>query len=525
MYFDFIDNLLNEAFEEDIKEIKDKIENEYKEKLSKELEKLRTNKATPEEITKAKQENAKEKNTKQKEEVKKFLSTKSKDDLKTTKEIVTEETKKKLKRIVKEMMAKSVEDVIKSVEEDLPSDKKYINTILTWWSTKRTEDYGAQIIPYFETFKKLLNKNSTKYKPFAKKVEYNELSFEEFKDFINKEIEEFGLSKIDEKLKGFEKIAENDTYACYKIDKWVGCGVEEKGKEKHQAFTGNIDWCVKYKDMFDRYAPPYYMFINKKTDKEYALYEPKSKQFKNTKDVGISKEEYEPIKDIAEPLIKKNNPEIFEYENKISNKIISYVYQINDFDYLVTSDLERLIPTNDDKDLEIDKKYKELVEMFRYDQSTGYVFAGFYNNEKWSKIVNANKKIYENVVEHFYKVSEIDERALPLYSYIPNKFTEVEYNQNKDNFTELGLDHISNRLKGGIKDILNNLEDFTFYTFPYYPTKIQEEIKSKYPKEYESIKFHLDNNPIMKHLPNVKEWRKENLNESLTHTQANYLLS
>ena len=155
MYFEFIYGLLNEAFEEDIKEIKDKIETEYKELLRKEIEKLKDNNAKQEEITKAKQENAKEKNLKQKEEVRKFLSNRSKDDLKTTKENkieISDVVKRKL-----EKLARSEETTIEKLIEngqkvDFTKDKKYTNTILLWWTSKQYEDLEAQIKPYFEQF-------------------------------------------------------------------------------------------------------------------------------------------------------------------------------------------------------------------------------------------------------------------------------------------------------------------------------------------------------------------------------------
>ena len=118
------------------------------------------------------------------------------------------------------------------------------------------------------------------------------------------------------------------------------------GEEKHIAFSGDVDWCVKYKEEFDMYEPPYFMFIDKVNGDYFALYEPKSLQFKDKRDEPISKEEYKKIEDIALPLLQKYNPEIVNGDKEymvaysICNKIfgegdhfdIGDVFYLFDFD-------------------------------------------------------------------------------------------------------------------------------------------------------------------------------------------------
>jgi hypothetical protein len=495
MYFEFIYGLLNEAFEEDIKEIKDKIEIEYKELLRKEIEKLRDNNAKPEEITKAKQENAKEKNLKQKEEVRKFLSTKSKDDLKTTKENkieISDVVKRKLEKLARSKET-TIEKLIENGQKvDFTKDKKYTNTILLWWTSKQYEDLEAQIKPYFEQFEIILKNNPGKNAEISKKVEKNEISFEEFKEDIQKESNQSD-SKLDKKLKGFEKIAENDSYACYKIDKWVGCGVEEKGKEKHQAFTGNIDWCVKYKNMFDDYKPPYYMFVDKKNDKEFALYEPKSKQFKDVHDTAITKEDYEKIKDIAEPLIRKFNPDVFEKEKEYS------LVELIGFDIIKRmggddeiDDVSYVVGIDKDKTFNVDK-YKELIDLLVRDERM------IYEIEETKKILNKYKDIVVDVIN--FVIKNFDYMPLWVCSYIPSIFDTSKYDDYDDciYFAKQGIDVSVAWNEDKIEEQI--VKYGRFYIFPYIPKSIQEKIKKEHFKEYECIKFHLDNNPIMEVLP------------------------
>lgn len=172
-----------------------------------------------------------------------------------------------------------------------------------------------------------------------------------------------------------------------------------------------------------------------------------------------------------------------------------------------------------DDEFDIEKKYKDdVVKKF-----TNII--KLFSNETLIFDVKLSKEIIQEFKEEIIKVFKMFEEYVKLgdievldvtmisfYSYFPSMFTKdkwKKYNNNIDFYPSQKYEHAK-----------INLNDYgMFYQFPLYNKEIQDSYIKEYKTKYESLKFHIDNNPIMKYLP------KPNLNESLTHIQANYLLS
>lgn len=194
---------------------------------------------------------------------------------------------------------KSVDDYIMLIyNADPTSDKKWMGQIAKWVLEKRPEELETEIKEYLNKFAEILAKNPGKFGGLAKQLAKGKVALADLKTVVqeNQNKSESDLTTQD-KFGGFQKVAENEKYACYKIDDWV-----EGPDNKHIAFQGNVNWCVKYEEHFNDHEPPYFMFIEKDTGKEYALFHKESTQLKNVKNKEITLKELEPIYDLLNTI-------------------------------------------------------------------------------------------------------------------------------------------------------------------------------------------------------------------------------
>jgi len=237
--------------------------------------------------------------------------------------------KQKYGNIVKDFLTKSSPDLDATDQDvnsfiteiynvDPSSDKKYLGAITQWVLSKRPEDLETQIKDYLHKFKKLLDLNPGKFGNVSKEISKGKYTLDQLKNLVNANSELLGKNKnmlrIEDKVGNFPLVGENEKYVCYMVDKWVGedqrKNVEQiasgKGQEKHFCFSGDVDWCVKYKNYFDGYNPPYYYFLEKATGKEFALLHIPSLQIKDIRDSALKAEDFMKIKDIVIPILVKS---------------------------------------------------------------------------------------------------------------------------------------------------------------------------------------------------------------------------
>ena len=230
------------------------------------------------------------------------------------------------------------------------------------------------------------------------------------------------------------------------------------------------------------------MFVDKKNDKEFALYEPKFKQFKDTKDTTITKDAYQKIKDVAEPLIRKFNPDVFEKEYSLVELIgFDIIKRMGGDDEI--GDVSYVIGIDKEKTFNYDK-YKELIDLLVRDARMIYEIG------ETKKILNKYKDIVVDVIN--FVIKNFDYMPLWVCSYIPSIFDKSKYDD-CIYFSKQGIDDSLAWYEDKIEEQI--VKYGRFYIFPYLPKSIQEKIKKEHSKEYECIKFHLDNNPIMEVLP------------------------
>ncbi len=204
-----------------------------------------------------------------------------------------------------------VSNLARNIENADPSvDKKWLGSIANWLLSKRIEDLDAQIKPDLIRFKQLLEINPGKFGVISKAIAKGKYQYTQLKDLLSTaEGQTRESMDIESKVGDFEKVAESQKYVMYLVDKWI------EGKDnKHFCFSGNVDWCVKYKKYFDNYEPPYYYILSKDTGTEYALMHLGSQQLKNTKDNPLTDKEFEPIANLILPTVesylKTKNDEI-----------------------------------------------------------------------------------------------------------------------------------------------------------------------------------------------------------------------
>lgn len=211
-----------------------------------------------------------------------------------------------------------VNQLIQHIEQaDPSSDKKWLGSIATWLLGKRLEDLDAQIKPNLQQFKELLEQNPGKFGPVSKNIAKGKMKYDDFvnvvynkevkpnatteiKNYDNKASRKLAADRISKKVSNFKQIGENTDYVMYYIDKW-----EQGEGDKHICFSGKVEWCVRAKQYFDQYKPPYYYILSKLDGREYALMHLDSNQLKNVKDNRLTLEEFNPIADIILPVMEK----------------------------------------------------------------------------------------------------------------------------------------------------------------------------------------------------------------------------
>ena len=199
-----------------------------------------------------------------------------------------------------------LKEIMNLVNDADPSNgKKWLGSIVEWMFDKRIEDISAQIKPDLIRFKKLLDTNPGKFGNVAKQIAKGKISYNKFKEVLSaySDINTNEESKISDKVGDFPKVAEDNRFVMYVVNKWLG----SNDSDKHFCFQGDVDWCVKYKQYFDDYQPPYYYILSKDTGKEYALMHLGSMQLKNIRDNALSFDEFAPIADIVLPIVENSD--------------------------------------------------------------------------------------------------------------------------------------------------------------------------------------------------------------------------
>ena len=180
------------------------------------------------------------------------------------------------------------ENIINEIEKVDPSaDKKYLGQITKWLLEKRPEDLETQIKEYLKRFKKILDiYPGGEVGGISKELSKGKLNLGTFKNKVIELEKKFGQNldnpdvKASKTSSNFKIVGQNEEYVCFEVDKWLS---EED--DKHICFSGDVDWCVKYRSYFDQYKPPYFYFMEKKTGKEFALMHIESSQLKDIKDM------------------------------------------------------------------------------------------------------------------------------------------------------------------------------------------------------------------------------------------------
>lgn len=220
------------------------------------------------------------------------------------------------------------ENIINEIMKADPSaDKKYLGQITKWLLEKRPEDLETQIKEYLNRFKKILDiYPGGEVGGISKELSKGKLNLDAFKNKVIELEKKFATNLENPDLKAsktssnFKIVGQNETYVCFEVDKWLS----EDDDGKHLCFSGDVDWCVKYRDYFDQYKPPYFYFMEKATGKEFALMHVGSSQLKDVRDMPLSYQDAEKIKDIIYPILKKYSE---------GDKVISFT---GDFEVLMS---------------------------------------------------------------------------------------------------------------------------------------------------------------------------------------------
>lgn len=244
------------------------------------------------------------------------------------------------------------------VAADPSADKKYLGQITKWLLEKRPEDLETQIKEYLNRFKKILDiYPGGEVGGISKELSKGKLNLEAFKNKVIELEKKFATNienpdvKASKTSSNFKIIGQNETYVCFEVDRWLSEGDDEK----HLCFSGDVDWCVKYKSYFDDYKPPYYYFMEKATGKEFALMHVGSSQLKNIRDEHLSYQDADKIKDIIYPILKKysegDNVVHFSGDFEVLMNIFGEnteayrdlkMYNTTWFDYVRTGNLKRM---------------------------------------------------------------------------------------------------------------------------------------------------------------------------------------
>jgi hypothetical protein len=170
----------------------------------------------------------------------------------------------------------SNEQVFKILSSSDPTeDKRYMMFLASSWLLKREED----IETISEQLFKLIDLSKQKTKGSLELLHLLSLNKKKLSD-LNEFVNKFKDVDTDKDVyDNFEKVLSEDGVDVYKITKFI----KAPGKDKHVLFC-DTNWCVAKEDMFDEYAPPYYLFIDSETKDKIALFHKESSQLKNTDD-------------------------------------------------------------------------------------------------------------------------------------------------------------------------------------------------------------------------------------------------
>ena len=156
------------------------------------------------------------------------------------------------------------------------------------------------------------------------------------------------------------------------------------------------------------------------------------------------------------------------------------------------------------------KKYTNIIKLF---SNNTLIFDVKLTKQIIQEFKEEIIKVFE-MLERYAKledVEKLDIMMISFYSHFPSMFTKNKWKKYKNN---VDFHPIQKYEHAKI-----NLNDYgMFYQFPLYTKEIQDRYIKEHETKYEILKFHIDNNPIMRYI-------KIELEETLTHIQANYLLS
>ena len=197
-----------------------------------------------------------------------------------------ENVEAKRPHIIKRLEAAGIEDhddVIDGLVQADPTARRsngkktpFVNVILSWVIA------GTTIFPEdIEVTHDLLAKYE-KLPAGSKKPIDQYKSFSDLYDDISDDEEERSYGDV------AELVAEEGRFKMYRIDNW----------EQSEFCFKDSGWCVRYKENFDEYGPPYFMVT--KGNKRYALLHEENNEAKDVTNTPLTLELAKPIKSMIE---------------------------------------------------------------------------------------------------------------------------------------------------------------------------------------------------------------------------------
>lgn len=187
---------------------------------------------------------------------------------------------------------------------DNPQYQSWIYDVLISGDQKLPEDY-QKLKEIIEDFSKI--SRSSKLTSDQKNIQ-NYKSYDQLHTFI------FEIKQKDaryEKL-DFDLFYQTANIVVYKISSKDFKSFSKLVEDHH------IAWCVKQSSYFNKYKPPYYMFVNKNNNKPFALLHESSHQFKDVHDMGMTDTNPEIIE------ILQQFPEVQSFEGDFRSYKLPY---------------------------------------------------------------------------------------------------------------------------------------------------------------------------------------------------------
>lgn len=329
------------------------------------------------------------------------------------------------KFIDKNKLKDSVSDLVdKSMKIDPSTDKKYVGSIVRWLIQKRPEDLEAQIKPLLTDFHKLLEINSGKFGNASKQIIKGKMNLDELSKLVKSNSDLLDLDsgsniKLVDALKNFKKIAEDSNFYVYKIDKWIpaeGTGNKETGP-KHICFTGNVDWCVKYKTAFNSYGVPYFLFVNHRFEPIY-LYHKDSGQFKNVNDEPAGNDAIGEVFQILETLGLPNADNIADMDD-LRQSLFFLKRGIK------PGQIKDMIESGKNASLLLDYLLVLIDNDYRNDEFN-YLLSSLFSNYSFKDIQALNQKDVWSVLQHadselMIKISKLNNFVAIIKHIFANK--------------------------------------------------------------------------------------------------------